>query len=527
MTIRPLDQLTEDPPSYIEPTQPLLEITDQDDPISSATTDLPRYISGTTCEIAPCNTTSIYEPVVGVGIDPSPTRRDPLSLDLGDVITGKVVITPRKSMDFSILLVDLVGEEISLRDRGYSESHHKRVFTVARYEIPHQHISGPLEEGFVYTFTYSLVVPERLPREFCPCGTGNPIHSQLPPSYGLPLENYTPRNHEENEECARVLYRVRARLYKNLRNSREETLKIWAQGHKTVSIRSSLYPPLVLEELKDSNGNILRLPVYSTSKQLSHGLIRKVAIGTVELKTSEPLNIYLNNPSTKLVSLDVIYTPPSDQKSTSPLEIHHVSYKVNALTFASIEAMAEIPSRQSVMSNKKSPVYMSKDNILRQNLTICKPLWRLNENNDSKTKGNSYVTTLKLPFSFPVTNKKVVSTYFSCLTSRQYELTVTVNFGSSIGSHSITIPVLVTNYKSRESSVASVYSVEDISPLRSDASSYFSYSIPTYQESVGSSTASSTGAITPPTPGHNFTWGGGARRIARTCEQAAMIIASI
>ncbi|ANB11205.1 arrestin (or S-antigen), N-terminal domain protein [Sugiyamaella lignohabitans] len=463
-------------PPYIETDQTVLA---DDDNSFDASHNLPEYTSTTTCEITTNPQRSIYDEVLRVSIDTEVVASRRNIFDVGDVLTGSVTVAPIKNMEFYLLLVDLVGTEMSIRGKGYAETRYTRVFSLARYTLSQRTFSGVMEQGSKYKFTYSMIIPDKIPHERCVCG--NNQHSQVPPSIGRPFELTTPcgGEHLVSEQFGRILYQVRAKLVKPETLWKSSAPEFWSEGRKYLVIRPS-YPPPMLEQLCDVNGKPLRLPVYMSSKSLKKGLVRKTDIGKIELRTSEALDVYLGVPHTNVLNLEVLYTPSPNLSGVfpPPVEIENVSYQVDSLAFSSTQSMVTYPSHESVIMKTDPCTILSKHTLLRQKLTISKPAWTVSTPKDP-SEPRSYLTKLTLPFTFPVYHSRVVDTYFSCLTSRQYELIVSVGFGHSIGSHRLTVPVLVSSAKDVTLSVAPSFSSIDTT---SNLSTYTDLSIPSYQE---------------------------------------------
>jgi hypothetical protein len=489
------------PPSYVE---------DQSEP--------PSYVSGSSVEVATCDD-SLYCSVLQISLTPSvsgPVRET--VFDTSDLITGKVLVTPKRDMAFEHLIVDLLGQEITVRKNSFSESQYKRLFTLAKYDIPRQTLPDDnlLRKGFKYSFTFSLVLPETVAHDSCPCSDQN--HDELPPSFGTALDAFDPtfgRQEFVPDGSARVIYRIRARLFKTDTSS---GCSVWAQTCKYITVRPSSYPLLDLSKLYDSDGVSLRQESYNISKRLSHGLVRKSDMGTIRLQTENQLNFLLANPATTTLKLKVNYSP--SEKRFIPPEISGISYCINALTFSCTETIKHPPSLRTVQKHRN--IHMVVEQLIHQKLTIAKPIWEL----QPTPEGASEVTTLVVPVSFPVLHEKVIATYFSCLTSRQYEMVVTVHL-RGLGSITLSVPILVSNFRPRQVSVSSSTCDEETLSMRLEDSSSSSVTepSPSYEQSLGPTMSGSTVATPQDQPGAGGSDGNIRSKLHRTFEQTALLLA--
>jgi hypothetical protein len=148
------------------------------------------------------------------------------------------------------------------------------------------------------------------------------------------------------------------------------------------------------------------------------------------------------------------------------------------------------------------------EKLSSHDLTACQAEWRqlpiseipdrVSRESKDGTDAPVWEALLNVPFSFPIEDTRIVESYASCLTCRQYEYVVRVSFGSIGSSPALIIPVVVSNcptvaVSARTSSVAStvntltpyVYLSEANAPIFDDEPN--ASEIPSYEDVVGHS----------------------------------------
>lgn len=434
----------------------------------------PGYASGSTIEVAPTNK-GLYNPVVRVHVESTSPQ-----IDVNQTLMGKVILSPKTDLEFSRLVVDFIGEEISQRVTGFNQTRYTRRFQLAQYVVPPSLFpeENIVRDGMQYTLSFSLTIPNHAVHETdCRCkddALARALHMQLPPAYGASIELNVNAKDDVPDLSAKIIYKIRARLYKPLAaplNPETSMPMEWhAQSTRMIPLRPSVYPPVDASILLDDTGQQLLKPIYrvdapiyapQTPAQYLLPKSKKKQLGTIHMSIHRPITMFLLQQNTSSVSLDLRFTQEdlTDGKcNIPPPQITSVAYSVSELTYSSTKATGMPPSRNSLAAQKNKKVktlHCFEKRVARQKLTIAAPRWELvtesaedcdgNDSQDKdKDKGVSYQTSLNFPLL--CLSQESVPTYFACLTSRQYELTLSVYLKGHSNKVELQVPVLVTNY---------------------------------------------------------------------------------
>lgn len=423
----------------------------------------PGYAAGSTIEVAP-TVKSLYNPVVRVFVEST----SPM-VDVNQTLIGKVLISPKCDLTFSRLVVDIVGEEISQRLQGLNQVRYTRRFQLAQYIVPpslfpEQNI---VRDALQYTVSFSITIPNHLLTESdCRCqddALSRSLHMQLPPAYGSSIELNVNAKDDIADLSAKVVYKVRARLYKPIVEG-QTTMSWHAQSTRMIPLRPSVYPPVDASMLIDDTGKPLLKPVYSTEASVtssSHLFSRPKKLGTMQMSVHRPITMFLLQQNTNSVHVNLRYIRDINNSSSDmcPPQILSVAYSVTELTYSSTKAMGYPPSKHSMAAQKdqkRKSLHCYSTRVARQKLTIASPQWELFKDNGCN-EASSHVGTSESVAAPPIfqthltipllcLDQQSVPTYFSCLTSRQYELTLTIFFKGSPNKMELQVPILVTNY---------------------------------------------------------------------------------
>lgn len=450
----------------------------------------PDYSAGLVVEDA--KTASVYEPMVKVTDDHQRVY------NVGDHIIGRIIITPAIDIPFLGLNVELRMEESLSIETALKYSSFTRVVTLDKYKVPEGALpeDGVFRTGQRYTIDYSVALPSVLPGR---CTCDEVVHSRLLPSFGSKKTMVSltgePRADKVAGGAASVMYVVRAKIDRTVKSYKGKH-GTWCQGFKYLEVRPTSYGPLPLLRLQDFRGVPLIPPegFISTTELVRTRLMKKEVIGTVTLASSTHIEVSLARECASSARRIRVYFTGKE-----PPAVRCVRAAVNLLTFVSKSPLGYTPTKASGREKLHS---MYSEKIYSQDMTACAAEWRQlppeeipDQIRAVPTKYPTWGTLLNVPFNFPLEDKRVVESYVSCLTSRQYEFAVTVGF--SPGFASLSIPVVVSNGTEdvfrRNSSVGSAtHSLAPYIDLRASAdpldiggSPDSNPEVPSYEDAVG------------------------------------------
>lgn len=146
----------------------------------------------------------------------SPECRARRSFDLGDIVLGHLVVTPRTPIQLSQLAVSISYEEVVKQHSWVSDTITKKYGRVGEYFVPKASFPGGfngdamLLPGMEYSFPFAVQIPELQTPDNCKHNSSERnalLHLRLPPSIGSPPErNIIADNIEDND--VRINYKL-------------------------------------------------------------------------------------------------------------------------------------------------------------------------------------------------------------------------------------------------------------------------------------------------------------------------------
>lgn len=353
--------------------------------------------------------------------------------DIGDIVSGRIYISPKADIEVNQILIDLHYKSISSRNDMINLNQYTHVVLLAKYLIPDQTFPNNhiFKKGFRYEFPFSLRIPEQVPDDICHCQL--PGHSYLPQSVGCLFDALQFRG-DVSDNFSRVVYYVRARI----RNSNEnQNSKIIATGQRPFVFRSTSLGSEILH-LKNKDGTPFFKPNYSVEKSLIQGLFKRTEIGTMKIQVECPViklppDFMAEAGSlTELLHVTLAFTPHSTDQP--PPEISNVYFRLISHLISSREML------DHYMIPKESKVHTCSDTLSNQTMKIGKPVWSLNADHKNQVQ---FISCTKFPFRFPINEKTRIPTFYDCLVSRTYELNLTFSFKGLNNKLSINTPLIV------------------------------------------------------------------------------------
>lgn len=383
--------------------------------------DLPSYSVGS--DIQPITTKSGLTPRLRVSIS---NRKS--SYDIGDIIHGTIMLCPTKPIDIASVFIVLEGEEATNKSTWTSNIHTTRKLNLAHYVVPAISLPPDMkaQPGFVYTFFFSIQVPEILPSGVCK----NDIleHTRIPPSFGSPPEISIPQNNIP-DNAARINYRLRA-CTKVVSEKDSSTLMTYGTALSYIHV----IPSYTL-----SPGAIQRVHQhpYVHRQDLKKGMMKKTCTGIVQLQLQKLSALPIYSPGPVGLPLRVSIMPSNDDLSLPPPRISQISTKLISQTLYS----SELPFTTSPPLEQGQNVNCVIQKIILGHLSNLESHWKLDMATATQERSKAaYSVEFDLPISIPQQNKLIVPTFESCFVARDYTLSVSVYFQDKT-SVSITVPV--------------------------------------------------------------------------------------
>lgn len=418
-----------------------------------ADTAPPSYASGIVCrsvgQIAKQPASTSSEIAVSVH------RYESTVFDTGDIVVGDVIITPRQDMALGAIGIRLTMTEIVRFDKSIGPVRHSYGFTLARHTIPLEAYPEDmvLREGFSYTVPYLMIVPQSLPTMACICTSGHgTVHNELLPSHGLSHAKLGNAGEGLQDDPGQVVYEVEASVTKPPSDSTAEPL-VQAIGKCRVPVRpSTLQPPPPV-----SSGP------YSATVALSSGLLKKSTIGAITATVHEPVRISKSRPTIS-VEITLLYdlSGGSRREVGPPPGIKAINYSLDAISTASSKPLLALEGQKALSERYKTTL---RQTLLKSSLTMAKLDWAMRADGTMQT-------AVTIPLTLPVEGP-VVQSYTGCLTSRHYELSLSLCLSGTCSSLALTVPVTVSAFHQRASSVVSICgAAPSLQEDRSEAPAY-------------------------------------------------------
>jgi hypothetical protein len=423
----------------------------------------------------------------------------------GSTITGHAVIKTCRNLPFDAFEISFTGTSSTRLDYVQSfPAFSRRTFMKLR--MPHSEIQSSLPDGprgvFVAGRTYEVpfhfVVPHQLTIGACNHKCESPAvreqHLRPPPSVGVGAWSLP----DQSPDMVRVEYAIRVRAGEQ----RAVTTGPGAAGASSGGLDSVIDAqhlikvlPATPEDapidvtLKDERYNL------SKTKTLRKSLLFSGKMGSLAASSSQPAAIMLSpdghraTDSVAYINLD--FTPSSSD--ATPPRISSVAGKLVSTTFFSSLPIDALPNLGGRSSYTTTPAlnYSSNTNIFTVNspTTVWRPrrpalsglrrdsgyesshvdgedasdlsdngsggegrgwtarVGRRKSNAQSgskKSTATTVTTTVEIPFTLPMTNKKMfLPTFHSCLVSRTYTLQVVLSVGPNNTAVQLAIPIQI------------------------------------------------------------------------------------
>ena len=332
------------------------------------------------------------------------------SYDIHDFITGEIKFSPKAPVNVSSIIAVLESQEVISQSKWMTSKQNNRITILQSQMIPLSLMSSGSEfvPGFVYTFPFSLQVPEYRPQSAAQkCVDDNQEHTRLAPSLGAPPGCHPSESIENN--LAYITYSVKG-LVKVKKNSKTVTL---CQGYQTINIQPSYtLSPLAQYKVKQHPYSCVH------SYSLKRGLVKSNQKGQIMLKLSKHTAVPMNRATNMTLSL----------------------------TTAQCTSVQVSKIRMDLIATTN---FFDECKINTFELASFKPWgtnWVLNpdQNEISPNPSNNarlYTAKFSIPIMLPE-NRLVTPTFESCLMSRSYSLIVTVTTADRV-QYSLTVPVNV------------------------------------------------------------------------------------
>lgn len=410
-----------------------------------------------------------FDPAIVVTVD----RPKSHEFDIGEMVTGKVVILPRRDAKFGTICIRLSMKELVQYDETFGCVQYTRSVTVARHTVPVEAFpaDNTLRAGQRYTIPYLMMIPDKLPQAACPCTEQHCVsHDELLPSHGFAHVRLDDDDEGLYGEPGKVAYHVEAIVTKPMEGDGQPAKALFETKQQIVVQPTTTMPSPPLD-----------VGPYTATQELTTGLIRKSKIGTVEAVAMMPVQVKMGRKATG-TDVTLRYTPNRDKESGvgPPPEIKSIVCCADAISIASAQPLGDQKARHGSVGSAGSAYAASvasssggssgkrrkpreamhkRHRIFKTNFDLKKPAWTV-------LQDGTMQTTLTLPFVLPV-RKDVTQSYMGCITGRQYEFYATFSFVGVSPSVTIRTPMIVSNYRQRS---PSVYSVGGYAPSLLDES---------------------------------------------------------
>lgn len=325
--------------------------------------------------------------------------------DLGDIIQGIVSVAPTCQMKLDTLLVLFECIETTQILRWTSENDKRRCITINFHRVPLPD-DRTILPGFLYTFPFSIQVPETKPG--APCSGGFTDHKRLSPS--LSALDGSPAKGPVS-----IQYRLHA-----------------AMGTGSVD-HMHAYAPLFV------------LPSYSVSPNAERRInATNTHIATQKLRSRTGLRRSVATKPYAQIRLDKL--PPLPVSTTTIVPILLTAFGGNNIppTVTTVSAKLvsyTIYSGQSQFTASPPVLYAPgtldfSSTVLLGSYTMANPVWKREE--DVATSQLTNATILNLPVALPAL---IPPTFESCYISRVYSLLVSLTIEGERHPLELEVPV--------------------------------------------------------------------------------------
>ena len=392
----------------------------------------------------------------------------------GSAVNGHVVINSPRDIAFDSFEIVFTGATFTRLDFVQQfPTLSCRPFMKLRMPLADSDLPESLvfEAGQTYIVPFNFVVPHNLTLSACTHNVSSPSvrdqHLRLPPTVGYWEAD------DQAPEMAQVEYAVKARAFKRaVGDSRAVKLM---EGVRRIKVLPALGEDAPLDvSFRDERYKL------SKSKTIRKGLLASKT-GKLTVSTVQPGAVMLSadghSASTSTARVNVEFTPSS--ADTQPPKINSVSAKLHALTYFSATSADSLPNLgfRSCYSTNHSLSYSTTTSLF--NLPVDKVSWTQehasmgrrdsgyasspldggsdsdasdahgrrgskSKSKKSQTSPIRHVTSLEVPITVPISNKKIfIPTFHSCLVSRAYILQLSVSVGATNTSMTLSVPLQI------------------------------------------------------------------------------------
>ncbi|KAK6222475.1 arrestin [Colletotrichum tabaci] len=345
----------------------------------------------------------------------------------GSTVSGILKLVPRCDVRFDFVQINLLGSASIHREHIYVTTHRTHLFLRLDMPVPESTYPTPrvYRAGTTYTIPFRFTVPHNLPENSC----RHPVesdsirsrHLQLPSSLrGWDKDDLSP-------EMTIVKYFVTARALELIggEGKRIPVVKMEAEHALKLLTASPEDPPMIiakhnthfaLEETRTLRGNIL-----SSSS------------GRITARSSQPEAIRLNadghGARGSSVHIEFIFKPSTAE--ALPPQVTVNSAKITAHTWGSPQPIRDLPE----MGSGVEPFVLSTRVVMD---SVSTASWTTHvDPPDRETAGKSHrhdspvthKTSMKISFRLPTSTHVFPPTFYSCLLSRTYCLTIGLSAG--------------------------------------------------------------------------------------------------
>lgn len=359
---------------------------------------LPEYVSGITVENIKSKK---RRPLIKIFLD----QQSRQVYDIGDVITGKVVIQPIHDVPFSDLTVDLAEIQSVIRSKHCLDIRIARSHSLVKH-TPSLISFGDEKTLFKnkkYSFEFTIIIPEFRPPETCKSDL--PLHKYIAPSLGSSLNSCS--KYDFSDLSSHLYYLLRVRVTSRNPNDTKPIM----EDNLDLRILPSNVPILNPHDLNVSSSNTC--VVLKNSK-----------IGQLEIKASTCPTIFIGR---HICRQELMLYYQAIDTSVGPPSISCLTYKLLSHTVSSHTDLDcyPLPNDTACLTHTEVLCHRGVHNI--------KPNW-------IPSKENKFISCIFLPLEYKE-HPRLLPTFYSCLISRQYELQINVAMNCS--QCSLTIPVVL------------------------------------------------------------------------------------
>ncbi|KAK2738964.1 arrestin domain-containing protein [Colletotrichum kahawae] len=343
----------------------------------------------------------------------------------GSVISGTVLLTPRRSIPFSHIKISFIGKtNISFEDAYISKDISQRLLTmdfpISASSYPE---SQPFQVGQTYNIPFFFIIPHQLTDSICVHGTNSHVvrnnHLRLPSTLaGWEKDDLAPR-------FTKIEYHVWARISHQRGTEVGGDSKILSSSEHRINVLTT-YP-------EDPPLSIRRFDTHYTPSQSK--LVRRKffsgSLGRITATAAQPHTMRLDpyGRSTDACSYQVtLIFEPSSPTATPPLDVSLSSVKLLTRTWYSSQPAQDLPdtssTRKPLSISTKVTRLSFQFGAWRSTVTSPTPL----EDRQSGTI-ETYIALLQVGFRLPTSTHIFPPTFHSCLISRTYALETNIEAG--------------------------------------------------------------------------------------------------